>query len=211
MVRHTASGSNMTITVFRQPSTQPLRIEAKAFQIPDVANHPNRVPFSGVLVYVDRPSERPPSGTNGRPLLLTKTAALAALPSLIGMAVNIAASRADHALQHKIGVISGAELIGDAIHIDGYLYGADCPVDVAYIKANSAALGFSFEAVNVIERDRGSPVMTVESLIFSGAAILGAQAGAYLGTRIAARADLSSADQGSRRPNMFDLPVSRRW
>ena len=46
-------------------------------------NHPNRMPFRGVLTILDTPSDRPPAGARGHRVVLTRAAAEAALPSLI--------------------------------------------------------------------------------------------------------------------------------
>ncbi|MGB6133443.1 MAG: hypothetical protein WBG54_16810, partial [Acidobacteriaceae bacterium] len=40
-------------------------VQAMAVLLPEVAGHPNRMPFSGVLTLVDEPSTRPPSGARG--------------------------------------------------------------------------------------------------------------------------------------------------
>jgi len=39
-----------------------MRLEAMAITMPEVADHPNRTPFEGVLTLVDEASTRPPSG-----------------------------------------------------------------------------------------------------------------------------------------------------
>ncbi len=67
-----------------------MRLEAMAITMPEVADHPNRIPFEGVLTVVDEASTRPPSGARGHRVILTREAAGAALPSLLGMAVDYA-------------------------------------------------------------------------------------------------------------------------
>src|SRR6185312_3513112 len=52
-----------------------MRLEALAVALPEVAGHPNRVPFEGVLTLVDEPSNRPPSGARGHRVILTRAAA----------------------------------------------------------------------------------------------------------------------------------------
>ena len=67
-----------------------MKLEAMAVTMPQVRDHPNRVPFEGVLTLVDVPSDRAPSGARGHRVILTRGAADAALPSLLGMAVDFA-------------------------------------------------------------------------------------------------------------------------
>ena len=43
-----------------------MKLDAMAVTMPLVRDHPNRVPFEGVLTYVDVPSDRAPSGSRGR-------------------------------------------------------------------------------------------------------------------------------------------------
>jgi len=62
-----------------------------AVEFPAVVGHPNRVPFSGVLTLVDVASDKAPSGARGHRVVLTRSAAEAALPSLLGMAVDFKA------------------------------------------------------------------------------------------------------------------------
>ncbi len=49
-----------------------MKLDAMAVTMPLVRDHPNRVPFEGVLTYVDVPSDRAPSGSRGRRVILTR-------------------------------------------------------------------------------------------------------------------------------------------
>src|SRR5690606_33803993 len=61
---------------------------ALAMEIPDkVVDHPNQVPFKGVLTKLDEPSDNPLNGSNGKRVVIPKGVAEEALPSLLGMAV----------------------------------------------------------------------------------------------------------------------------
>ena len=64
-----------------------LELRAMAIELPTVHGHPNRLPFEGCLTLVDIASDKAPSGARGHRVLLTRAAAEAALPSLLGMAV----------------------------------------------------------------------------------------------------------------------------
>ena len=78
-----------------------MRLEAMAMTLPEVAGHPNRAPFRGVLTLVDEPSTKAPSGARGHRVMLTRAAALAALPSLLGMAVDYAPSWDGHDVRRR--------------------------------------------------------------------------------------------------------------
>jgi hypothetical protein len=73
--------------------------------------HPNRAPFRGVLTLLDSPSERAPSGSRGHRVLLTRAAAEAALPSLLGMALDFTASFDGHDARRKVGIITSAKIV----------------------------------------------------------------------------------------------------
>ena len=52
-----------------------MRLEAMALEIPEFPDHPNRVPFSGVLTRVNVPSDRAPNGASGHRVLLPRDVA----------------------------------------------------------------------------------------------------------------------------------------
>jgi len=90
--------------------TARLELEAMAIALPEVEGHPNRVPFCGVLTLVDAASDKAPSGSRGHRVLLTGKAVEAAIPSLLGMAVDYTPALDGHDARAKIGVITLAEL-----------------------------------------------------------------------------------------------------
>lgn len=92
-----------------------MRLEAMAVTLPEVADHPNRARFTGVLTLVDEPSTKPPSGARGHRVLLTRGAALAALPSLLGMAVDFVPSWDGHDARRKCGIITEADVEGSRL------------------------------------------------------------------------------------------------
>src|SRR5438270_14055038 len=106
-----------------------MQIEALAVEMPRMKNraHPNRTPFQGVLTVVDEPSQRPPTGSRGHRVLLTRAAAEAALPSLIGMALDYTPAMDAHDSRHKVGIITSAEIIGRELVVEGYLFARDFP------------------------------------------------------------------------------------
>jgi hypothetical protein len=102
-------------------------LESMAVEMPEVAGHPNRAAFRGVLTVVDVASQRAPSGSKGHRVMLTRAAAEAALPSLLGMALDYAPSFDRHDQQRKVGVITSAEIVGRNLEVGGFLYAKDFP------------------------------------------------------------------------------------
>jgi hypothetical protein len=104
-----------------------IELESMAVVMPEVKGHPNRAAFRGVLTVVDAPSQRAPSGAGGRRVVLPKEVAEAALPSLLGMALDYAPSFDRHDARRKVGVITSAEIVGRNLEVGGYLYARDFP------------------------------------------------------------------------------------
>src|ERR1700712_3204518 len=102
-------------------------LRAMAVEFPEVHGHPNRLPFEGCLTLVDTPSDKAPSGARGHRVLLTRAAAEAALPSLLGMAVDYKAGWDGHDARQKCGIITSAEIDGRRLMVAGYLYARDFP------------------------------------------------------------------------------------
>jgi hypothetical protein len=104
-----------------------LSLESMAIAMPVVTGHPNRVGFKGVLTIVDVASDKPPAGARGHRVLLMRRAAEAAIPSLLGMALDYAPALDRHDVRRKIGVITRAEIVGREIEVNGFLYARDFP------------------------------------------------------------------------------------
>jgi hypothetical protein len=104
-----------------------MELKSMAVDLPEVEGHPNRAGFRGVLTMVDVPSQRAPSGSGGRRVVLTRSAAEAALPSLLGMALDFAPMFDRHDARRKVGVITSAEVVGRDLQVGGYLYAKDFP------------------------------------------------------------------------------------
>jgi len=104
-----------------------IELKSMAVALPEVAGHPNRTAFEGVLTMVDIPSQRSPSGAKGHLVVLTKKAAEAALPSLLGMALDYSPTLDRHDVRRKVGVITRAEIVGRNLELGGYLFARDFP------------------------------------------------------------------------------------
>src|SRR5450755_2333730 len=88
-----------------------LELEAMALELPEVAGHPNRLAFHGMLTLVGVASQRAPSGARGHRVMLTRKATEAALSSLLGMALDYTPALDAHDSRRKIGIITEAEIV----------------------------------------------------------------------------------------------------
>ncbi len=147
-----------------------IELESMAVKMPEVEGHPNRVDFRGVLTLVDVPSQRPPSGSGGKRVVLTRKAAEAALPSLIGMALDYAPSFDRHDARRKVGVITSADVVGRTLEVGGYLYAKDFPEIVEEVaklgrrKMESSPRPLLSEGQTAAGRSRTSLAAAVEEI-----------------------------------------------
>jgi len=163
-----------------------LQLEAMALAMPEVAEHPNRLPFRGVLTLVGVASQRSPSGSGGHRVTLGYQATEAALPSLLGMALDYSPNMDGHDVRRKIGIITEAEIEPLAaadqagkLVVGGFLYAQDFPDVTREIDAGHAALGMSYELTNAWVPDMSAPIWTVTKFTFTGAAVLRRDKAAY--------------------------------
>ena len=160
-----------------------MRLQAMAVEFPAVDGHPNRVPFEGVLTVVDAPSDKAPSGARGHRVVLTRTAAEAALPSLLGMAVDFKAGWDGHDAKQKCGIVTSAEMDGGALKVRGYLFARDFTEMMREMEAHGdEALGMSYELADAHVEDMRATVWRLTKATFTGAAILLREKAAYQGT-----------------------------
>jgi len=171
-------------------------LESMAIEMPAIKGHPNRVGFRGVLTIVDVASDKPPAGARGHRVLVTRRAAEAAIPSLMGMGLGYSPALDRHDVRRKVGVITRAEIVGRRIEVGGFLYARDFPEIVAEIGrktlaqktrtdgALGATLGMSYEIADAQIEDIKAKVWVLNQLTFTGAAILRQEKAAYQGTWI---------------------------
>jgi hypothetical protein len=167
----------------------PIVLNAMSLNIALDDGHPNKMPFRGITTRIDEPSDRPPEGSGGRLITISAEAAENALSSLLGVAVDYKPELDGHNPQAKIGVITAANIEGDAILIEGFIYAADFPEVAAEIKASQDALGFSHEARNLYTNDPNANPCVITECVSIGAAILRKDKAAYRTTSIAASAE----------------------
>ncbi len=158
-----------------------LEMRAMAVEFPVVHGHPNRLPFEGVLTLVDVPSDKAPSGSRGHRVVLTREAAEAALPSLLGMAVDYKAGWDGHDARQKCGIITAAEVDGQKLTVAGYLFARDFPEMESKIQVEGA-MGMSYELADAHVADMRAQIWTLTRATFTGAAILLREKAAYRST-----------------------------
>jgi len=160
-----------------------MKLDAMAVTLPEVAGHPNRAPFTGVLTLVDEPSTKPPSGARGHRVILTGGAARAALPSLLGMAVDYVPSWDGHDSRRKCGIITHADVDGSQLRVAGYLFAKDFPeVERQMRECLPGAMGMSWELADAHVEDMRAEIWTLTRATFTGAAILLREKAAYRNT-----------------------------
>jgi hypothetical protein len=172
-----------------------MELHAMAVEFPVVHGHPNRLPFEGVLTLVDTPSDKAPNGSRGHRVILTRAAAEAALPSLLGMAVDYKAGWDGHDARQKCGIITAAEIEGNRLAVAGYLYARDFPELEQKIQSSDSVMGMSYELADAHVADMHASVWTLTRATFTGAAILLRDKAAYRSTSFRLR---SARVQASR-------------
>ena len=171
-------------------------LQGMAVEFPEVVGHPNRLPFEGCLTLVDAASDKAPSGARGHRVVLTRAAAEAALPSLLGMAVGYKAGWDGHDARQKCGIITAAEVQGQRLTVQGFLFARDFPEMEGGVCAEAMAtgqMGMSYELADAHVENMRASVWTLTRATFTGAAILLRDKAAYRGTsfRLRRRAELS--------------------
>ena len=160
-----------------------MQLEAMAVECPAVHGHPNRMPFEGVLTLVDVASDKAPAGARGHRVVLTRKAAEAALPSLLGMAVDFNTGWDGHDARQKCGIITAAEIEGQRLLVSGYLFARDFPeMETQFRKSGPNSLGMSYELADAHVADMRAQVWTLTKATFTGAAILLREKAAYRST-----------------------------
>ena len=178
-----------------------MRLEAMAVMMPEVANHPNRVPFEGVLTLVDEPSNRAPSGARGHRVILTRAVAWTALPSLLGMAVDYTPRWDGHDARRKCGIITEADVAGNQLKVSGYLFGRDFPeVEQQLMRGMPESMGMSYELADAHVADMRAEVWTLTRATFTGAAILLREKAAYRSTAFRLRGQRCRTAAPPKRP-----------
>lgn len=177
--------------------------------MPPVAAHPNRRALRGVLTQVDVASDRAPSGTNGRRVIVTRAAAEKALASLIGMGIGFTPELDGHDARRKVGVITAAEIEGNALVVEGYLFARDFPEIVRVMERGRNVLGMSYEIADARVEDPNATVWKLTEVTFTGAALLKRSAAAYQNTSIELVKEKRMENEANKMTDIFQQAMER--
>ena len=175
-------------------------------QLPAVLDHPNRVPFRGCLTRIGVVSDKAPSGAQGHRVILTREAAVDALPSLLGMAVSFRVGWDGHDARQKCGVITSVTLDGECLAVEGYVYSRDFP-EIA-TAGEHRKLGMSYELADAHVEDMRAKVWVLTRATFTGAAILLRDKAAYRQTSfewLGAKGPTEPRPDGAQLPSVVAL------
>lgn len=195
-----------------------MQIHAMSLEMPDVPYHPNRVSFEGVLTLIGVSSDKAPNGARGHRVILTKSAAQEALPSLMGMAISFKGGYDGHDARQKCGIITQGFIDNQNLRVKGYLFARDFP-DVYQKLQSSHSLEMSYELADVHVSNMRSSVWELNRATFTGAAILDKDKAAYRNTSFnlvkenkcqEASTKSSSSDRSVKTPR-FAQPLQDRW
>jgi hypothetical protein len=113
------------------------------------------------------------------------------------MGLDYAPSLDRHDAQHKVGIITRAEIVGKALELGGYFFAKDFPEIVNQIRGSSPGrrsrqsirggygnLGMSYEIADASVADLRAKIWTLTQVTFTGAAILRRDKAAYRDTWI---------------------------
>lgn len=169
-----------------------MRLNFSGLKFEEVNSHVNKMPFSGICMFVDKPSDAVPYGSD-KPVVFSKEDVEKALNTFVGMGVDcryddwISPEYAltGHDDRFKIGVVESAEITEDGVLIKGFLWCRDF-YDVCYMIKNAKdSLGFSIE-VAVTSAREDDEFFYVKDFSYTGVAILYKDLAAFKGTSLAA-------------------------
>jgi len=143
----------------------------------DLSTHCNAQAFEGCLCEVGVATGKAPGGARGHNVILTRAATVAALPSLLGMAVDYKAGWDGHDVRQKCGIITEAWLEKNRVMVVGYIFKRDFP-EIGVV-CREQDLGMSYEVHDSHIADMRSVVWTISKCEFTGAAILLREKAAY--------------------------------
>lgn len=151
------------------------------------------MPFSGICLKADTPSDGIPCGSD-KPVAFSASAITKASQSFVGMGVNCVYDNWDrpnraltgHDTRFKIGVVENADLTADGLNVSGCLWKRDFNDVCFQIKNAKDSLGFSVEVIVNDMTDKGDFYL-VEDFAFTGVAILYKNLAAFKETQLVAQ------------------------
>lgn len=186
----------MTRKAKSQSPADSLSLHCASIQLSPDPNHPNRVPFRGVVAKLDQPSDGAPHGTMGRRIIIPSALASELSPGLLLAPINIDRALSGHDLSRVIGSITNAYVEGSDWVVEGVLFGKNFPDEVDLIKAEKDSLGMSIEMSHLQwVNPFALGTITMKMATPTGAAILLKKKAAYQTTTLAAsRSEVNKMD-----------------
>lgn len=177
-----------------------LALQFNTFNFAEDNEHINKMPYSGICLLADTPSDGTPCGAD-KPVAFSKEAIEKALDTFVGMGVNCVYweygcpeyALTGHDTRFKIGVVDEATLVDGGVHIKGNLWKNDFNDVCFQIKNAKDSLGFSVE-VCVNDMEETSDFYLVKDFTFTGVAILYKNLAAFKNTQLAAQRKKESDD-----------------
>lgn len=170
-----------------------LALQFKGFEFTDDSQHINKMPYSGVCLLADTPSDGIPCGAD-KPVAFSREAIIKALDTFAGMGVNCVYNEwgsPDYALtghdtRFKIGIVDEATFTDNGVNIKGSLWKRDFNDVCFQIKNAKDSLGFSVE-VCVNDMEDAGDFYLVQDFTFTGVAILYKNLAAFKSTQLVAQ------------------------
>lgn len=174
-----------------------LKLGFSGLSFADAEGHINKMPFSGNCMFVNKPSDATPCGSD-KPCMFPLEVVNKSLPTFIGMGVDVvyaddwygdnpAEALTGHDSRFKIGIVESASIVEDAVNVTGILWQRDF-YDVCYMIKNAKdALGFSIE-VCVNDMEETDEYWIIKDFTFTGVAILYKNLAAFQNTALQAKA-----------------------
>lgn len=168
-------------------------VNFSALKFEEGTAHINKMPFSGICLKADTPSDGTPNGAD-KPVAFSTEAITNALSTFEDMGVNCVYDRWDspeyaltgHDHRFKIGVVEKAELQNNGVMISGCLWQHDFNDVCFQIKNAKDSLGFSVEVTVNDMSDKGDYYL-INDFTFTGVAILYKNLAAFRDTQLNAQ------------------------
>jgi hypothetical protein len=133
--------------------------------------------FAGTLCTLDSPSLKPPCGSRGNNVVLTRAAALASLTTLVGAPINFSACLSTHPYPYgedqQAGVITDAYIVRNLLRVRGYINTKLCKPVIKALELNRLGLSYEMRTAHFVRGyyQRESVLFLTETR-FAGVAIL---------------------------------------
>lgn len=150
--------------------------------------HANLGFFHGLLIQLNAVSTHVPGNWQkqgiSKKLYVPRAVGEAALPSLLGMGINITANLRGHDQRNKIGAITEAYVdSNDSLWVAGFIWRRDFEPEYMILAHPPEEMGMSAELENLEKPEEGPYYLTTRRILFTGAAVCFRSAASYSHSR----------------------------